>query len=517
MRFPKYQWMQTEPAQECGFCDTLVMPSYSYSGGDYPKFQVLFDQTNVLNLLDFNPFSIISTPNFDFQYNGAVPLIDQYQLFYFGGVQFVIKRYDNPLKGLDEVYFREINGVYYIDFTISGPTTSVDWVNRYYYLFTQYIIPNVTGMSATLYGPALGYWTIQLTDVPANSYFYDSGTLFANFNTLTPNLIDDTNIDGFIYNNGSLCLAETGNTKHFKFNVSLVAGNYYYLSLPYSSNGSTFTVTYTITGIPTGSVSYNTDVVTINNSGGELVLNMYALDTGGFSIDIEIGDIDNAGSGLCFNALNIYDLGSGLKTFVAEDCNGNQVGVEIATWEDNPSEVWYKNTMLITILESVESSGAFRLIIEDSSTQIISRWYVVRNTTDCDLGRLYLVEWNDTCVFDEIQYNALPFTNKLLLSGALIKSSLENIDSVDNITATGKKIKVYLNSQCVYEFRAHPYLADTMEMIIERIFEQVFTIDSKAYNATDVFKVSEIDLGIYTGRIDLYKSDTAVISSLCCC
>lgn len=517
MRFPKYQWMQEEPAQECGFCDNLIIPQYTFEGSDYPKFQVLFDQTKTLDLLTTNPFSQISSPNYQFDYNGAVGSVDQYQLFYFGGVQFIIKIYNNPLKGLDEVYFREINGVYYIDFTISGPTTPVDWVNRYVYLFTEYIIPYVSGMNITLYGPVLGLWTLQLTGVPANSYFYDSATLFTNFNTLTPSTILDTTIDGFLYNNGNLCLFETSNIKHFQFKVSVTAQKYYYLSLPYTSNGSSFTITYSITPVTSGSLIYNTDPVTITNSGGELVLNMFSFDTADFIIDIEVTDNDNSGSGLCFNSVDFYDIGFGIESVKYQNCEGDYVSVEVTTWDDFPDEVYYKNSRLLGILDPINDT-VFRIVIEDADgNKLTSRYYSIRTPESCDLGKLYSVEWTDNCLFGEIQYNALPFTNKLLLTGALIKGSLENIDSVESITSTGKKISIYRNSQCVYEFRVHPFLADTMETIIERIFEHTFTIDGKSYNTTDVFKVSEIDLGIYTGRVDLYKSDSSVITSLCCC
>jgi hypothetical protein len=519
MRFPKYQWMQEEPTQECGFCDNLVMPSYTYSGGDYPKFQVLVDETKILDVLSNNPFASISSPSYDFQYNGATPLANQIQLFYFGGVQFCIKKYDNPLKGADEVYFRYLNGVYYIDFAISGTTTPTDWVNRYYYLFNEYILPRVSGMTANLYGPVLGYWTIELVDVPANSYFYDSGTLFANFNILTPNIIDDGYTDGFLYNSGSMCMFETTNTRHIRFNVSLVESTYYYLSLPYTSNGSSFTVTYTITPLGAGSVAYDSTPITITNSGGELVLNLYCGGTDGYAIDIEVTDNDSIGSGLCFNEIKFYDIGQGLKTVAYIDCDEIEQGLEIASWEDFPSEVMYKNTFFIQLIQSVETTKAFRFQISDYLYQTLtSRWYSIRNTTDCDLGRLYLVEWTNDCDFDEIRYNAFPFTNKLLLTGALIKGTLENLDSVDNITASGKKVKIYLNTQAVYEFRIHPFLADTMELIIERIFEHSqISIEGNEYTNTDVFKVSEIDMGIYTGRIDLYKSGTSVISSSCCC
>lgn len=514
MRFPKYQWMQEEPAQECGFCDNLIIPQYTFEGSDYPKFQVLFDQTKTLDLLTTNPFSQISSPNYQFDYNGAVPLTNQVHLYYFGGVQFVIKYFDNPLKDSSEIYYRYINGVHYIDWYKTSGFSS-DWCDKYEEVFDLYVVPNVPGLSLSTYGSAPR--TFLFSNVPANSYFYDSGSLLSNIITLTPSTILDTTIDGFLYNNGNLCLFETSNTKHFQFKVSVTAQKYYYLSLPYTSNGSSFTITYTITPVTSGSLIYNTDPVTITNSGGELVLNMFSFDTADFIIDIEVTDNDNSGSGLCFNSVDFYDIGFGIESVKYQNCEGDYVSVEVTTWDDFPDEVYYKNSRLLGILDPINDT-VFRIVIEDADgNKLTSRYYSIRTPESCDLGKLYSVEWTDNCLFGEIQYNALPFTNKLLLTGALIKGSLENIDSVESTTSTGKKISIYRNSQCVYEFRVHPFLADTMETIIERIFEHTFTIDGKSYNTTDVFKVSEIDLGIYTGRVDLYKSDSAVITSLCCC
>jgi hypothetical protein len=60
---------------------------------------------------------------------------------------------------------------------------------------------------------------------------------------------------------------------------------------------------------------------------------------------------------------------------------------------------------------------------------------------------------------------------------------------------------IYRNTQAVYEFKLQPSLADTTYNGTD--YGGVFlnhsdtTIDTKAYNATDIFKVSEIDLGIF--------------------
>jgi hypothetical protein len=106
--------------------------------------------------------------------------------------------------------------------------------------------------------------------------------------------------------------------------------------------------------------------------------------------------------------------------------------------------------------------------------------------------------------------------NELYFSGVMIKQGLEIHDSADNVTADGRKISVFKITQPAYELRLAPYLSETMDMI-ERIFEHdTVLINDVEYNATDVFQVSELDMGVYTGRVDLLKSGDSLVSVKCC-
>jgi hypothetical protein len=130
---------------------------------------------------------------------------------------------------------------------------------------------------------------------------------------------------------------ETANTKHIRFNVSLGSGTYYYLTLPYTSNGSSFTITYTIAPLTTGSINYIILItVTITNIGGELVLNMYCANGDGFSVDIEVTDNDNSNGGLCFNDIEVYNIGTGLDSVEYVNCEDVETAIEIGWWEDSP-------------------------------------------------------------------------------------------------------------------------------------------------------------------------------------
>ena len=54
--------------------------------------------------------------------------------------------------------------------------------------------------------------------------------------------------------------------------------------------------------------------------------------------------------------------------------------------------------------------------------------------------------------------------------------------------------------------------------MLQRITQHnTFNLNSEEYNAVEIFRTSEIENGVYTGRVLLYKKGTQVISSICCC
>jgi len=54
--------------------------------------------------------------------------------------------------------------------------------------------------------------------------------------------------------------------------------------------------------------------------------------------------------------------------------------------------------------------------------------------------------------------------------------------------------------------------------MLQRITQHnTVNLNSEEYNAVEIFRTSEIENGVYTGRILLYKKGTQAISSICCC
>lgn len=63
----------------------------------------------------------------------------------------------------------------------------------------------------------------------------------------------------------------------------------------------------------------------------------------------------------------------------------------------------------------------------------------------------------------------------------------------------------------------NPYLAETLENVLEGVFmHNSVTINNTEYNATQSVDTNEISMGIYMGKVDVYKSGTNLISMRCC-
>lgn len=220
--------------------------------------------------------------------------------------------------------------------------------------------------------------------------------------------------------------------------------------------------------------------------------------------------------GFCINEVKIEQIGN-VDNVSYELCDTDTIYI----MEDDEYLVTYSCGYNATIEVLIDITAPFRLYIEGEGTTIGTMWYSPVDANDCNYGKLYKLEWTDTCLFDDIDYRDedLRFTNQLLVTGILIKNGLEKVESIGNVTSSGKKKAVYKHTIEVYEFRAHPYSEAVMQTL-ERAFEHsTVTIDGKEYYAGDnsVFTVSEIDQLIYTGRVDLYLDGSEVIKSTCCC
>jgi hypothetical protein len=393
-----------------------------------------------------------------------------------------------------------VDNVYFVEVGVTGSDLQKN-IN-----FRKFLVDLVDVNHGTT--SSLASSTFTVANVPTGSYL-NNFDFITSISTVTPSV----NIGKYFYWNENQLnynhLLSAGTDIIFQFEETLNNAQLSLLKFYYNSVSSTFGLTITIdNGVDTPTV-YTPTV----GLGGIIEIEYTPTLTGTHTIELLLADPEDIESGFSLERFTADELIEVVSLDV-EDCNGN-----ITPFDYN--YVYYtdiRNDNVILFDLADQYPDVFRFIITDSDDNTLtSRWYKVGDKDDCINGKLYSVKWTNTCNLGEIDYSGLPFTNELLLSGVLIKSQNELLDNVDNVTASGKKVSIYKNTQSVYEFRLHPYLSDTFETILEGIFmHDTVTINAVGYNATDTLQTSELDLQVYTGRVDLYKDGTNLISKNCC-
>lgn len=490
MRIPKYQWLMPQPNTSCGFCDEVAVTS------DFDKsFQLIADVIDNPELypdgnFEYNPFNPITSDDLLFDIEN-LPIDGQYFTLYLG---------------TQVIVFYSTTGISFINngnlWLVQCGTPSLFKARVRSFLVAH--IDTLIGTTTSLSGD-----TFTIADVPSGSYLDDTVyALLTNINTV------GATIAGMYLKNGYYN-ATTKQINYLHINdlvsdsmtirtdVSLEAGKLYRIKYGYTTVHN-FDYAFAIIG----HYAPPTATLTPNFSGGILEFEYTPTTTGVYQFGISFSPQDATIAELAIDNISVINLEyETIETIEVVDCDGVATEIDYAT-------TVYNGNILVELLESVPD--VFQIKITDSNANVFySRWYSVKEPDDCN--GLIKVSWTNNCKFSEVDYKNLPFDNELLLTGVKIKLPLEMHDNVDNITASGAKISIYKNTQASYELRLHPYLEDTQNTI-ERIFEHTeVLINDEEYNALEVYQTTEIDLGIYTGRVDLLKKGTEIISSICCC
>ena len=480
-----------QPNTSCGFCDELVIAQ------DYtPKFQLVAnnDGDNLTPSLDLetNPFNPITTTTFSFAITTLPTGTDYFTLYCEGKVYvFSVK------TGSSSDYIETIVGNLSI-VKVRGNIVGVFRTNLLQFLNDIFDVRHGTTSS-------LSTTTFTISNLPTGSFLDDNlyNTL-TNINTIGAQEIPAISVTNGYYDNvsKSICFYNLINDSFIlRYELSLVAGKRY----KFTFNNITDFRDWIDGKFRINDLSdiYEFDIV----YGNVNTIYFTAVSSVSHIIDIVL---DNATiphtDGICFNDFSVYELEQ-LVSIEMIDCFDQETDVDYGEFTVNA------NT-LITILSTLPE--VFQLRFTDSSDNVFySRWYQRRPQDECS-GDIR-VDWMSNCVFGELDYINLPFVNSLFLTGFINMQELDDLDSVDGISADGSKINIYKNTQETYELRLHPYTMETMQMI-QRIFQQSnVLVNDEEYNAVEVFRTSEIENGVYTGRVLLYKKGTQVISSICCC
>lgn len=492
MRIPSYQWLMPEQNSNCDFCDEV-----SISSEFEPKFQILAEQIEHENLFpdgDFetNPFSLITSSDLVFDIV-TLPTIYWYFTLYIGNNVIIFQR----------DFFNVTN--------VEGNVTTVKIAAANVSDFRGRLLSEMNVYLDLIYGTTTSASgaTFTIADIPSGSYLDDTSySLLTNINTVNSSKIIQMR-QGY-YNSITKRInykSISGFPLIITYNVPLVSGILYNNSFNYiTSNDYTYLgKIYNPSSVEVYSASLTLDLSISEKS---VRNNLTALATGSYLYSHTFTPTEDI-----TNVLSIGDFSVIQIEFEALE-NVEVINCDNETLETDYATTIYNENILVEILESLPS--LFQLKFTDSNDNVFySRWYSIKESDDCDVQ--FKIDWTNNCKLSDIDYANLPFTNQLLLTGVKIKNALDIIDSVDNITPDGRKVSIYKNTQQTYELRLHPYSEDT-QGTLERIFEHSeVKINDELYNATEAYQTSEVDLGVYTGRVDLYKDGTQVITSSCCC
>ena len=473
-----------EPNTSCGLCDEVAVTS------EFDKnFQLIADKiehTNIYPDGDFsiNPFAEITSNDLSFEL--VLPMaVDKYFTLYLG-TEIII------FKSGSTTAFTHVGNIWVSTLpNLLKPAKIVEFLND-----------NIDPLIGTTSSETSG--VILIEDVPSGSYVDDTP-----FSTLTNVTTVTATVSGMYLYNGYYD-AVTDKIKYLyisdfytpllilQANVPIVNGTTYEVSYGYISQ-SAFEY----------QVAVSTDGTLINSSTERTISYLFTSPaTTTAIVEIRLTPTTPSTAELSIDNIVFKELEyQTLENVEVIDCDGIETEIDFAT-------TIYNQNILVELLESLPN--IFQLKFTDSNDNVFySRWYEIKESTDCN--GLIKINWTNNCLFKEVDYKNLPFDNELLLTGVKIKQPLELHDNVDTINSSGAKVSIYKNTQASYEVRLHPYLEDTQNTI-ERIFEhKTVLINDEEYNAIEVYQTTEIDLGIYTGRIDLLKKGTEIISSSCCC
>lgn len=501
MELSKYQWFQEQPQSECGFCDRLLYASNTGEIGD--TIQVAVTNGNEYTEdLSSNPFPYLNSTSITFKITEPLP---------YGTIQIYIE---------DKIYIVVISSSDIFD---HYSLESSDGTIFYYIVYGDSIL----GAGYTLEDNMLAFLTEVIDANHSTTSTYNGGTgvftisdiynpVYFNvennvLNTVTG--VDTSYVDSYYmyWNAGKICMYDVPGVEVPSYTFiapTLSAGIDYIITIPYTTLYSNFEYQITITNGITPTVVSGV----FTNVNGSIVINYTAPTSGTYTFAIEVTERNGNTEGLCLETITVNYIDS-IEYVTIEDCNGNEQEMD---W----TVTYYNDTAIIRL--DTDNYGestlpdVFRITIEDQNNfKIISRWYELYDSTNCEHQKYTKINWSNSCQLGDLLYqNGL--SNELYFSGVMIKQGLEIHDSADNVTADGRKISVFKITQPAYELRLAPYLSETMDMI-ERIFEHdTVLINDVEYNATDVFQVSELDMGVYTGRVDLLKSGDSLVSVKCC-
>ena len=234
-----------------------------------------------------------------------------------------------------------------------------------------------------------------------------------------------------------------------------------------------------------------------------------------FLLDPIAGEIGDSVIGFCFNSIDVQTIGK-LETIEVQGCTTANV----------PFTEEYNNlyNSLITmntgsLPNGLITTGKWKLVLtDDESNTWISITYETIDGTNCLIRNLIRFTWTSDCLFSEIDYANLPFTNDVYIKGYSVSQPFESKDRVINTLSTGALELIYDYSIEKTEFNIGIYTANFFKTLQRAFLHKTITLNGVSYKLDSDSKLTKKPEGFkYSAKIDLVESGTEVIVSKCCC
>ncbi len=512
MIVPKYQWLIEAQTPKCGKrCDMLYIPN-----DIEPKFQVKFDPT-VLVDEDFDGDDInypLDGDTYVFDISGtplAKDYVNSYSFEYGGQFYTYIFAYDDSIVGfytltqygdfylvkmsggLHKNEYRNAVNEYMADYGVSASHDGTDMTVTGLPTGTQIDIainghwPTVSGITG------VATWGLN-NFLPVNDKvcFFQLSGLDIIGNTSTPSIYKEV-----VITPGARVIATVQFTNSFDFDVDL----------DFTVRDDSFNEIEVITK----TALQGTNTLQFCFLASETPPTYYILEFLLSDPSVYESSIVNQTVGFCYTNVKIEEIGS-VASIGYTDCNGVEHELEIDEW------IWDYQcgyNYLIQITGYLPNDFSLSITGSDDDT-FESINYRKIDVSACP-NNLLALTWADDCMFGDLDYANLPFTNSILLRGYWQKTSGVTKERITTTNTDGSISTVFDHSLSKIEVSIGNYQIPVHDTLERAFIHKTLTVDGESYYIDEgaSYAISGIGNTFYTARIDLVNNP--LIKSMCCC
>jgi hypothetical protein len=235
--------------------------------------------------------------------------------------------------------------------------------------------------------------------------------------------------------------------------------------------------------------------------------------------DFEINDIScgffDEYYGFCFTLIKIESIAR-LSSINVQGCTTANVPFS-EEYNDLYNSLITMNTG--SLPNGLITTGKWILTLtDDENNTVTSITYETIDGTTCLTRNLMRLVWSSNCMFANLDYKNLPFTNDVYVKGYYISQPIDNKERVINTLSSGELEMIYNYSLEKKEFSIGIY-TEIFYRTLQRAFEhKTISINGVSYKQdTDSVLIKKPEGYKYSARIELVEVGSSVVSTACCC